>query len=301
MNSELYYSQLSDLVVSKRESTILSSDGRITNLLSDEALVKEDDILKPLPWTKYSKQQVKHYIAQLKNDSWIFLDPFEQEFLVKIKQKYRLKALINFLKSENKSWQQIKSKESIMWMIDSGYKLSLKSFSVNENYLIIPHRLSTFTREIALPTNFSLLIDPYFQDRYYKAIFIWIELMTEPSINEAPSSYQINECLELLKVVLQDLGDNVVDISNEVTTLHVETPNSLMAETGQFSFVLDNKAGLSIQLLEKKSHKAQRHIRNLDLDPLRILKNPNQWTRVLYDLIHMHMYDINLQTKLNFD
>ena len=188
-----------------------------------------------------------------------------------------------------------------MWMIDSGQKLSLKSFSVTENYLIIPHRLSTFTREIALPSNFSLLIDPYFQDRYYKAIFIWIKLMTEPSINEAPSSNQINECLELLKVVLQDLGDNVVNISNEVKTLHVETPNSLMAETGQFSFILDNKAGLSIQLLEKKSHKVQRHIRNLDLDPLRILKNPNQWTRVLYDLIHMHMHDINLQTKLNFD
>tara|TARA_Y100000589_G_scaffold331881_1_gene387616 strand:+ start:8431 stop:9336 length:906 start_codon:yes stop_codon:yes gene_type:complete len=299
MNAELYYCQLSDLIISKKESTILTSDRQIKNLLVEEALLAQDYFFQPLPWTQYTKHEVNDFLSQLKLNKWIQLDHIEDEFLVKIKHEYRLKTLINFIGSQNKTWKLFKSKESAAWRINSGSKIVLNSFSTTETQLIIPHRLITCSREIALPNNYCLLIDPYFQDKYSEAIFLWIKLMTEKSNDVELSSSQINECLELLKAVLQDIGNNYVGISNDVKSFHAENTDYLMDKANTFYFVLDYKAGLSIQLLEKKDNKSQSHIRNLDLDCAKILNNPDEWTNLLRDLIQMHMHDIKLQINLN--
>jgi len=155
------------------------------------------------------------------------------------------------------------------------------------------------SREISLPTNISLLIDPYFQDKYFKAVLLWIELMTKSSNDSQPSTNQTNECLELAKVILQDIGNNAVDISNEIDTINFDNQKFFTDRNSRFSFILDCKAGFSIQLIKKNNYKLKTHIRNLDLDPITFLDNTDQWINILQDLMQMHMFDINLQKNLN--
>ena len=299
MNSELYFCQLSDLIISKQANTVMTAEGKITNLLPEEALIEKINLFKPLPWTKYSDQEVKHYLKQIKTNRWISLSQLNNELLIGVQQKYRLKILNNFFRYECKTWKELKTEGSTTHIKIAEQKLLIKSISSTETYLSIPRRFSSLSREISLPTNISLLIDPYFQDKYFKAVLLWIELMTKSSNDSQPSTNQTNECLELVKVILQDIGNSVVDISNEIDTINFDNQKYFTDRSGKFSFILDYKTGFSIQLIKKNNYKLRTHIRNLDLDPITFLDNTDQWINILQDLMQMHMFDINLQKNLN--
>ncbi len=300
MNSELYFCQLSDLIVSRKANTVMTSEGNIKNLLPEEALVDENDLLQPLPWIKYSHQEVKHYLAQLKTKKWLSLSHLKEEFLVRIQSKCRLTILNNFFKSEDKTWKPLKNLGQTTHILHAGTHLLLTSISATETYLSIPNRFSNYSCQISLPTNFCLLIDPYFQDKFYHAVFFWIKFMTEKLNNTQLSSNEINDCLELVKLILQDISNSVVDISNEVEAIKFENQKLVSDRDDKFSFILNYENGLSIQLSKRNSHKSQRHIRNLDINPRTLLENPDEWTNILQDLIQMHMLDINLSKQLNF-
>lgn len=299
MNSELYFCQLSDLIISKRANTVMTAEGKIQNLLPEEALIKKISLLKPLPWVEYSDRELNHYLTQLNKNKWISLAYLKDEVLVRIQQKYRLKILNNFFTYECKTWKEQKYEGSTSYILNEGKRILLKSISSTEICLSIPNRFSTLSREISLPTNFSLLIDPHFQDKYFRAILLWISSMTASSNSTHPSSNQINDCLEFVKVVLQDLGSSHVDINNEVETIKIDKQKDFSKTNSKFTLLLDYKNGLSIQLLPKSNHQSPRQQYNLDLNPIALLQNPTKWTHVLQDLIKMQMYDIDLQRNLN--
>ena len=299
MNSELYFCQLSDLIISKQANTVMTAEGKIKNLLPEEAIIKKISLLKPLPWTEYSEVELQRYLAQLNKNKWITLSYLSDEIFVRIQQKYRLKILNNFFTYECKTWKELKYEGSTSHVINAGKSLLLKSVSPTEIYLSIPNKFSTLSREISLPTNFSLLMDPYFQDKYFRAILLWIDSMTERSNNVQPSSNQINDCLEFVKVVLQDLGNSIVDIYNEVETIKVGKQSDFSKTDSKFTFILDYKNGLSIQSPTKNNNQLSQQTYNLDLNPIVLLQNPAKWTNIIQDLVQMHMYDINLQKKLN--
>ena len=299
MNSDLYFCQLSDLIISKQANTVLTDEGNIRNLLPEEALIQKTSLLKPLPWKEYSDQEIKYYLKDLNKNKWISLSYIGTEVFVQVQQKYRLKILNNLFNRESNKWKEVKYEDSAIHVINSGKSLSLKSVSSNETYLSIPNIFSNLSREISFPNNFSLLIDPYFQDIYFRSVLLWIESMTNESNNIQPSSIQVNDCLEFLKAVLHDVGDNVVTISNDVDIIKLNSQSFLDKKKRTFTLEVNYKNGLSIQLFYKQDQLLPTHIYNLDLNPIALLNDPIKWTNILQSLIQMYMYDINLQIRLN--
>ena len=162
----------------------------------------------------------------MNKNKWISLSYIGTEVFVQVQQKYRLKILNNLFNRESNKWKEVKYEDSAIHIINSG-KIILKSVSSNETYLSIPNIFSNLSREISFPNNFSLLIDPYFQDIYFRSVLLWIESMTNESNNIQPSSIQVNDCLEFLKAVLHDVGNNVVTISNDVDIIKLNSQSFL--------------------------------------------------------------------------
>ena len=294
MNSDLYFCQLSDLVLSMTESTMILDDGTITNLMVEEALLDTQSLNTPLPWVKYTSIQSQSHIRQLQKNKFLSVLEYKNLLLVKINYPKRLQILSNFFNSEYHNWAVTSNKKDISWQLNKVKKINLNSFSSRESYLVIPNRLVSQTFEIPLPLHFSLIIDPHFENQYSNAIYQWVKILSEDTTRNSHQTQKSADVIDFLKSILVDIGGTVI-IDNDV--INLKSDNLSQSELRNFSFIIDQKTGLSIQI--KANYKTQDHpsvnqIRNLDLGSGFCTRNLFQSTDPLKSLIEMHLRDIQM-------
>lgn len=301
MNSELYFCHLSDLILSRDESTVILEDGTITNIMAEEALLDTQNLNEPLPWVRYTSTESQNHIKQLQKNKFLTMLENENFCFIKIDYHKRLQILSNFFNSEYHDWDIADNKKEISWYLNGIKKLTLNSFSSLESTLTIPNRLVSKTYEIPLPLHFSLLIDPYFENRYSNALYEWVKLLSENTKRDSHQRIKHTELVDFLSSILVDIGGTVI-VDNDVINLRADNVALDQSEIRDFSFMIDQKSGLSIQIkgnFNANNHPSVNTIRSLDLSSNFYSRELIQSSDSLKGVIEMHIKDIQMLNTRN--